>query len=218
MVFIILGVLVFIAGIALRNNHQFGQYFRVIRTLAILLVVAGVLTKCVVQVNAGQEYVLNQKEQNSPIDILNASMNKKSEVKGSRITTPATDDISIDPGREEKVFYNGNIYGVTNGHYNSTQFVLTKATLITRIENYHYFNNGTLPGTIALINEQGQQFGPWSATGTAGQGGVQNAYWVVRPNINLPAGTYTVYDSDPGTWSMNAQSAYKGFTTVWALQ
>lgn len=54
MVFIILGVLVFIAGIALRNNHQVGQYFRVIRTLAILLVVAGVLTKCVVQVNAGQ--------------------------------------------------------------------------------------------------------------------------------------------------------------------
>lgn len=119
-------------------------------------------------------------------------------------------------GKEEKIFENGNIYGVNNGPVSPTQFTLSKATFIIRVENYHYFNKGKLPGTITLVNSNGKQFGSWQATGTTGQGGVQNAYWVVRPNINLPAGTYTVIDSDPATWSTNTQSANKGFTVVWA--
>ena len=119
-------------------------------------------------------------------------------------------------GKEEKIFENGNIYGVNNGPVSPTQFTLSKATFIIRVENYHYFNKGKLPGTITLVNSNGKQFGSWQATGTTGQGGVQNAYWVVRPNINLPAGTYTVIDSDPATWSTNTQSANKGFTIVWA--
>lgn len=48
-----------------------------------------------------------------------------------------------------------------------------------------------------------------------GQGGVQNAYWAVLPNIEVPAGTYTVIDSDPSTWSYNSQSKGCGFTTIW---
>ena len=170
------------------------------------------------QVNSGQEYVLNQEEENSPIDILNASRNKKSEVKGNRVIAASSDDMSMDPGSEQKIFDNGNIYGVTNGPVSPTKFILNKDTYITRIENYHYFNNGKLPGIITLMNEKGKVFGPWLATGTPGQGGVQNAYWVVRPNRILPAGTYTVIDSDPSTWSTNAQSANKGFTTVWARE
>lgn len=167
------------------------------------------------QVISGQEYALNQNEENAPVKILNTAK-KKREIEGVKITS-ITDKghMAVKTGQEKKIFDNGNIYGVTNGPFSPTQFVLTEATIITRIENYHYFNNGKMPGTISLVNAKGRQFGPWQATGTTGQGGVQNAYWVIRPNITLPAGTYTVIDSDPATWSTNSQSANKGFTIVW---
>ncbi len=44
---------------------------------------------------------------------------------------------------------------------------------------YHYFNNGTPPGTIALEASDGTVYGPWPAAGTEGQGGVADAYWTV---------------------------------------
>lgn len=153
---------------------------------------------------------------NASLQILNASGNKKGEINGVMVSAGKKGANMIsNQGVEVKIFDNGNIYGVTNGPSSPTWFTLNQDSYISRIENYHYFNNATLPGTISLRNSQGQQFGPWYATGTTGQGAVQNAYWVVRPNIVLPAGTYRVIDSDPSTWSTNAQSANQGFTTVW---
>lgn len=170
------------------------------------------------QVNSGQEYVLNQQEENSAVKIMNSSRKNKGDVSGTKVTS-ADGGVAVTApvGQEIKIFDNGNIYGVSNGPVLPTQFKLAEATYITRIEDYHYFNNGKLPGTITLVNAKGQVFGPWQANGTAGQGGVQNAYWVVKINTLLPAGTYTVIDSDPATWSTNAQSANQGFTTVWAI-
>jgi regulator of protease activity HflC (stomatin/prohibitin superfamily) len=54
MVFIILGILVLIAGFALQSNDQFGRFAMIVRTIAILLLVVGLLSKCIVQINAGQ--------------------------------------------------------------------------------------------------------------------------------------------------------------------
>jgi len=54
MVFIILGILVLIAGFALQSNDQFGRFAIIVRTIAILLLVVGLLSKCIVQINAGQ--------------------------------------------------------------------------------------------------------------------------------------------------------------------
>ncbi len=167
------------------------------------------------KVNNGQEYALDQLTENAAIRILEGKK-KKGEVAGIRVSSAdQTGEEMTNTGEETKIFDNGNIYGVTNGPNSPTKFVLSQATFISRIENYHYFNNGRSPGTITLVNNKGEQFGPWYATGTTGQGGVLNAYWVVRPNRTLPAGTYTVIDSDPATWSTNPQSGNKGFTTVW---
>ncbi|MBI5373631.1 MAG: carboxypeptidase regulatory-like domain-containing protein [Sphingobacteriales bacterium] len=144
---------------------------------------------------------------------------------GDKKTEPTTtkpgnsNDKGVNPAdasTEVKIFDNGNIGGVSSGPSRSTQFSLAKSTFITRIENYHYFNGGRKPGTIAIQHSNGQKYGPWQAYGILGQGGVQNAYWVVQPRIQLPAGTYTVIDSDPSTWSQNGQSKNCGFTTVWA--
>ena len=54
MALIILGILVLIAGFALQNNQQIGRFARTIRGIAILLMIIGVLIKCIVQIDAGQ--------------------------------------------------------------------------------------------------------------------------------------------------------------------
>jgi hypothetical protein len=86
--------------------------------------------------------------------------------------------------------------------------------MITFVENYHYFNGGVLPGTIALQHRGGTVYGPWQTAGRIGQAGVANAYWAAWPMAVLPAGTYTVIDSSPSTWSHNSLSGNCGFTIV----
>lgn len=54
MVLIILGLLALLAGFAIQRNEQFGRYARVVRNIAFLFILAGLLTKCIVQINAGQ--------------------------------------------------------------------------------------------------------------------------------------------------------------------
>ncbi|MCY7310470.1 MAG: prohibitin family protein [Chitinophagaceae bacterium] len=54
MALIILGILLLIAGFALQNNQQVGRFAKVIRSIAIALMLIGFLTKCIVQINAGQ--------------------------------------------------------------------------------------------------------------------------------------------------------------------
>lgn len=54
MILIALGFLVFITSYTIRKNIDFGKFFRPLRLLGILLVVAGILSKCIVQINAGQ--------------------------------------------------------------------------------------------------------------------------------------------------------------------
>jgi hypothetical protein len=84
--------------------------------------------------------------------------------------------------------------------------------------NYHYFNGGALPGTISLKHSDGTIYGPWQTWGLVGQGGVTNAYWAFYPLVKIKAGTYTVIDSDPSTWSHNSESNYSGFTWIRAMK
>jgi len=108
-----------------------------------------------------------------------------------------------------------NIAGVSNGPTAPTTFTINSPHLVTYIRNYHWNNaQGTTPGTIALQDGNGKIYGPWKATGTDGMGGVPNANWEVFPNIVIPAGTYTVIDSDPATWSQNQDSGGRGMGQV----
>ena len=108
-----------------------------------------------------------------------------------------------------------NIAGVGNGPTAPTTFSLSSPHLITLITNYHWNNaRGAAPGTIGFKDSNGKVYGPWPVTTRLGQGGVPNAYWDVTPNIVVPAGTYTIIDSDPSTWSQNAQSGGRGMGEV----
>jgi regulator of protease activity HflC (stomatin/prohibitin superfamily) len=54
MILIIIGILVLVAGFAVQRNPEYGRFAKTIRFIAVLIMVAGVLTKCVVQIEPGQ--------------------------------------------------------------------------------------------------------------------------------------------------------------------
>lgn len=100
----------------------------------------------------------------------------------------------------------------------AARITLTQAGQLTLIQTYHWNNGlGAQPGSIALIDEQGRRYGPWPATGTPGPGGMANIYWNAQPMLTLPAGNYTVVDSDPTTWTPDAQNGGRGFSRHEAL-
>ena len=116
--------------------------------------------------------------------------------------------------KSDVLFSNGNVFGVQSGPTQPTTFAVTEPFMVTFIQDYHYFNGGALPGTIALKHEDGTVYGPWHTTGSTGQGGVLNAYWNAEPQVVIKPGNYTVIDSDPSTWSQNSASGFAGFTLV----
>jgi len=97
-----------------------------------------------------------------------------------------------------------SIGGAENGASKPTVFTIVESWMVTEIKTYHWNNGkGVSPGMISLKSSDGITYGPWQATGLEGQGGVVDAYWVVSPQVTIPAGTYTVIDSDPDTWAKN---------------
>jgi len=114
------------------------------------------------------------------------------------------------------LFENGNTGGVYNLPTQATTFTLNRPSTVTLIQNYHWNDGkGTAnPGSIGLRDDAGRVFGPWSTTGSPGQGGVPNANWAARPNVQLPAGRYTVVDSSPATWAQNSGSNGAGMTRI----
>lgn len=117
--------------------------------------------------------------------------------------------------QESEIYNNGNIASVINNPDSPTVFNLNRPTFISYVSTYHWnFARGAVPGTISLRSDEGITYGPWTATGRDGQGNVAGANWDTRPNILLPAGVYTVIDSDPTTWSQNNGSGNKGFVAV----
>jgi hypothetical protein len=124
--------------------------------------------------------------------------------------------INVGKADAQQIFNNENGMGVQNSPTSPTVVTIKQAYKITVLRTYHW-NNGRgtpAPGTIGLKDASGKMYGPWQASGSPGQGGVPNAYWSTAPNIILPAGTYTVVDSNPATWSQNGNSGGKGFTAI----
>jgi hypothetical protein len=122
---------------------------------------------------------------------------------------------------EEYLFAQSVCGSVDNGPLNPTVFTIDETRTITKIGAYHWNNgNGATPGTIGLKDKNDKIWGPWQAEGLSGQGGVSNANWVVHltPGWELPAGTYTVMDSDPSTWSYGSESGECGIVSVIALK
>ena len=92
-----------------------------------------------------------------------------------------------------------------------TVFTLSEDTYITSIKTYHS-GDFSEPGSIGLRDGNGDVYGPWDAVRAESY---TTFYWLANPNIVLPAGTYTVIDSNPSTWTYNTLSAGQGHTWVY---
>lgn len=128
--------------------------------------------------------------------------------------------VSEPPSMEKVIFKNTNIGGVYNSPTSPTTFTIDSPHMITYVFTYHWNDarGSTRPGTIALRRSDGTTLGPWQAIGSAGQGGVPNANWEVRPNVVIPPGTYTIVDSSPATWAQNSESGGRGHAIVKGYQ
>ena len=92
------------------------------------------------------------------------------------------------------------------------------AARITAIQTYHWNDaNGAAPGTVGLRGSDGTVYGPFRATGSEGQGGVPNAYWTAVTSFEVPAGGYTVIDSNPATWSSASDIGGRGMVRIWGV-
>jgi len=131
---------------------------------------------------------------------------------------PSTGNTQI-PSEPQKIFNNGNGYGVRNAPLQPTVITLNHAFFIESIVNYHYNNGqGDTPGTISLVSANGKVYGPWHAVSNPPDGNDPRKYWTVLPKVVIPPGTYTVVDSTPLTWSQNDQSDNKGMCWIVARQ
>jgi hypothetical protein len=114
------------------------------------------------------------------------------------------------PAQPYWVFNSYNNCGALNGA-KSPLVKLAKPAHITQFADYH-FNHGisVKPGTIGLMAANGHVFGPYPAKQQAGTWD-----WVTAAvSVTVPAGTYSIVDSDPATWSQNSFSGGRGFTRV----
>ena len=126
---------------------------------------------------------------------------------------PVTANVGNAPVR---LMDNSNTGGVTQtSNPKRPSFFIYTPARVTEIWTYHWNNGrGSAPGTISLMGSNGVTYGPWKAAGSAGSGNAPNVNWTVHPNVVIPAGTYTVVDSSPSTWSINTQSHDVGFARV----
>jgi len=127
--------------------------------------------------------------------------------------TPTPPPAATPSATEQEIFRVSSIGVAYNGATKPTTFTISASWLVTEITTYHWNNGqGKTPGTIGLRAADGATYGPWQATGLPGSGGVPDAQWVVKPNIVIPPGTYTVLDSDPSTWAQNSETGGAGMS------
>lgn len=119
------------------------------------------------------------------------------------------------PAGANDLLNNTNSGGTLNHAPNPAFFELVAPAHVSELVTYHWNNGrGAMPGTISLRHQSGQIFGPFRAHGTSGAWGAPNVNWIADVNITIPPGGYIVLDSDPNTWSYNAQSGNRGFAIV----
>ena len=117
----------------------------------------------------------------------------------------------------QTIFNTYNVDAVGNRPRTATVFNLSEPMRVTSIMTYHWNHGRGAPGgTVSVRSADGRVYGPWPVTASSGSG-AQNVNWTAQPNVVLPAGSYTVLDSDAATWSQNLGSSGRGFAEIRAI-
>jgi len=116
------------------------------------------------------------------------------------------------PPVEVLLFDNKNNDGVLDNPPQLAEFTLSQPYYVTSIWDYHWNQGrGAVPGNIMLRRSDGTTFGPWEVL-APDRPSMQN--WECKPRTSIPAGTYTIVDSDHATWSWNEKSNKMGMSKV----
>ncbi len=111
------------------------------------------------------------------------------------------------------LFDNKNNDGVSNNPPRPAEFKISKAYYVTSVWDYHWNEGkGATAGNIGLQRGDGTIYGPWEVVTLPDRASMQN--WECKPRVTIPAGTYTIVDSDHATWSWNEQSKEMGMSKV----
>jgi hypothetical protein len=116
------------------------------------------------------------------------------------------------PGREIELCDNKNNGRVSENPQQPTEFKIPEPYYITYIWTYHYNGGkGVTPGNIALRRADGALYGPWEVTAADLR---QKIDWETKPNVVIPAGQYTIIDSERAYWSWSDESHGMGMAKV----
>lgn len=116
-----------------------------------------------------------------------------------------SDPLDRPEGEPVLIWKAGNDGAIEGGGGKPPTVKQDRAYFVTEVCAYHWNNGKGAPaGEITLKAADGTTYGPWKTT-------LRNeVYWIAQPNQELPAGTYTLIDSDPSTWAQNSASGGKG--------
>jgi hypothetical protein len=112
----------------------------------------------------------------------------------------------------QDLFNNWTLGGVSDNPLSPTSFTIDTTRHLVYFDTYHWNYAGGRPGLLSLKHSDGTVYGPWQAVGIIAYGGYFPRIWVCYPDIDLKAGTYTVIDSDPASWSYDASVSGSGFS------
>jgi hypothetical protein len=116
------------------------------------------------------------------------------------------------PGIEILLFDTKNNDFVFNGPSKPAEFTISQSYYVTSIWNYHYNGGqGVTPGNISLRRRDGKVFGPWEVSAADVTTRIN---WECEPKTTIPAGTYTIVDSEDALWSWNDRSGGRGMSKV----
>lgn len=128
-------------------------------------------------------------------------------------------------GSPTKLFDNSNGGGVLGGGKPPSFSTNGVSYCVMQLITYHWNNGqGAKPGTIglsSLANVKSLQgnLAKWAATGSSGQGAAVNVNWTANVSTATKPvvinGVYSCVDSDPATWSQDAQTHGAGFCQVY---
>lgn len=172
-----------------------GHTIRLISFGLLLSLVAGALLGCSCTVPGDSGDDLNTLEQRKPAVTVDGK--------------DATDPTVMEYEAEDAVLIwkAGNDGGIDGGGGKPPTVIHDQDYYVTEIATYHSGYGLDAPdpsGTISLKAADGTVYGPWETT-------VRNrSYWIATPNEVIPAGTYTLIDSDPSTWAQNSGSGGTG--------
>lgn len=122
------------------------------------------------------------------------------------------DEEKIPEGAPVEIFKIGSDLAVENGGKEAS-VKINNEVYATELWTYHYnYGQGAPGGTVKMVSEDGTTYGPWQVE-------TRNSYyWVATINQTIPAGSYTIIDSDPATWSQNGETKGQGMTWMIGIE